>query len=211
MEIHLLQFVPWLGILGHRTPPSSPSSDAGVVWKSKTNMLQAWREERRLNQSLSSPLNVLISPGVKGQGMGQDFKNAAVKYMCKSRVIIVSVLYRNVVTAFALWMYTQLSAAMLFAANMAAMCEGRVERHPPRVCSHFSFHARMYEWFFTVCVCVCLCPTSPACCLIASSLTQPTRRASMQCNTLVLYLSSGLERVCCQTRVIRWYDSVIQL
>lgn len=157
MEIHLLQFVPWLGILGHCTPSSSPCSDAGVVRKSKTNMLQAWKEERQLNQSLSSPLNVLISPGVKGQGMGQDFKNAAVKYMCKSRVIIVSVLYRNVVTAVALWMYAQLPAAMLFAANMAAMCVRAEWSATHHVSAPILASMRACMNDSSLCVCVRMC------------------------------------------------------
>lgn len=46
---------------------------------------------------------------------------------------------------------------------------------------------------------------------IASSLSQPTRRASMHSNTLVLYLSSGLDCVFCQTRVKWLYDNVILL
>lgn len=46
---------------------------------------------------------------------------------------------------------------------------------------------------------------------IASSLSQPTRRASMHSNTLVLYLSSGLGCVFCQTRVKWLYDNVIPL
>lgn len=106
-----------------------------------------------------------------------------------------------------------LPAAMLFAANMAAMC-ARAEwsaTHHVSAPILASMRACMNDSSLCVRACVCVCPTSPACCLIASSLTQPTRRASMQCNTLVLYLSSGLEHVCCQTRVIRWYDSVIQL
>lgn len=44
MEIHLLQFVPWLGILGDCTPSSTPSSDAGINYK--TNTLPAWKEEK---------------------------------------------------------------------------------------------------------------------------------------------------------------------
>lgn len=92
--------------------------------------------------------------------MGQDFKNAAVKYMCKSRVIIVSVLYRNVVTAFALWMYAP--AAMLLAVNMAAMC-ARAEwsaTHHVSAPILASMCACMND--SSLCVYVCVQPLQPA-------------------------------------------------
>lgn len=54
------------------------SGDAGVVLNKKTNMLQACKRRTLFQlivpiiESINFTLNGLISPGVEGQGMGQD-------------------------------------------------------------------------------------------------------------------------------------------
>lgn len=136
MEIHLLQFVPWLGILGDCTPSSTPSSDAGINYKIK---LTRYRPEKRRSSCINHwvlvwmrwLLQVLI-----GQRMGQDFKKKKMllSNTCANHIrlwvfffilLLLLLLFfnRDGVSG---W-HAQLPMVMLFAANMAAMC-ARAER-----------------------------------------------------------------------------------
>lgn len=140
MEIHLLQFVPWLGILGDCTPSSTPSSDAGINYKIK---LTRYRPEKRRSSCINHwvlvwmrwLLQVLI-----GQRMGQDFKkekcccpiHVQITYDCEcffySFVVVVYFFLTEMARQPSVsgW-HAQLPMVMLFAANMAAMC-ARAER-----------------------------------------------------------------------------------